>query len=107
MSTLIWPRGSLTKLMQYAGHFQTKITQHQLRRSGGAAIKDLSYAAQRLDSIARPLGRMVNHFEAFLQTAMDILKERVPPKKEHQGASRALEIQHRGHAAAGHGRGRL
>ena len=35
---------------------------------------------------------MINHFEAFLHTAMDMVRERAPPKKEHQGASRALEV---------------
>ena len=92
MSTLIWPRGSLAKLIQNSGPFQNKLRKHQLRLSGGATIKDLSYAAQRLDSTTRPSGRMVNHFEAFLQTAMDVVRERAPPKKEHQGASRALEV---------------
>ena len=39
------------------------------------------------------MGRVVNQFEAFLQTAMDIVTERPPSKKEHQGASRALEVR--------------
>jgi hypothetical protein len=55
-------------------------------------VKDLSYAAQRFDSTARPLGRMIDHFDAFLQTAMDIMNERAPSKKEHQSANRALTI---------------
>ena len=87
MSTLVWSRGSLTKLIQFSGHFQNKFQTHQLRLSGGTTIKDLSYAAQRFDSTVRPLGRMVNRFEAFLHTAMDIVRERAPSKKEHQGLS--------------------
>ena len=55
-------------------------------------MKDLSYAKQRFDSTARPLGRMVVHFEALLQTAMDIVRERGPSTKEHQSANRALEL---------------
>ena len=55
-------------------------------------VKDLSYAAQRFDSTARPLGRMIDHFDAFLKTAMDIMNERAPSKKEHQSANRALTI---------------
>ena len=35
---------------------------------------------------------MVDHFDAFVQTAMDTMNERAPSKQEHQGASRALEI---------------
>ena len=35
---------------------------------------------------------MIAHFEAFLHTAMDAVRERAPSKKEHQGASRALEV---------------
>ena len=35
---------------------------------------------------------MVDHFDAFVQTAMDIVNERAPSKKEHQGASQALEV---------------
>ena len=34
MSTLIWSRGSLAKLIQHSGHFQKKLRQHQLRLSG-------------------------------------------------------------------------
>ena len=92
MSTLLWSRGSLTKLVQYSAHFQDKFRQNQLRLSGGPTVKDLSYAAQRFDSTARPLGRMIDHFDAFLQTAMDIMNERAPSKKEHQSANRALTI---------------
>ena len=92
MSTLIWARGSLTKLVQYSAHFREKFRLNQLRFSRGAVVKDLSYAAQRFDSTARPLGRMIDHFDAFLQTAMDIMNERAPSKKEHQSANRALTI---------------
>ena len=55
-------------------------------------VKDLSYAAQQFDSTARPLGGMIDHFDAFLQTAMDVMNERAPSKKEHQSANLALRI---------------
>ena len=80
--------------MQYSAHCREKkrFRLNQLRFSRGAVVKDLSYAAQRFDSTARPLGRMIDHFDAFLQTAMDIMNERAPSKKEHQSANRALTI---------------
>ena len=86
------PRGSLTKLIQFSGHFQNQFQTRQLRLSGGTTTKDLSYATQRFDSTARPVGRMIDHFDAFVQTSMDIVDERAPSKKEHPGASRALEV---------------
>ena len=57
--------------------------QRQLRFSGGPKVKDLSCAKQRFDSTARPLGRLVGHFDEFVQTAMDIMDERAPSQKEH------------------------
>ena len=39
MPTLIWPRGYLTKLIQYASHFQDQFRKHQLRLSGGTTAK--------------------------------------------------------------------
>jgi hypothetical protein len=93
MTTLLWSRGSLARLVQHSPQFQEKFKHHQRRHSpAGKPVKDLSYAKQRFDSTARPLGRMVVHFEALLQTAMDIVRERGPSTKEHQSANRALEL---------------
>jgi len=93
MTTLLWSRGSLAMLVKHSPQFQEKFKHHQLRHSpAGNPVKDLSYAKHRFDSTARPLGRMVVHFEALLQTAMDIVRERGPSTKEHQSANRALEL---------------
>ena len=93
MTTLLWSRGSLARLVQHSPQFQEKFKRHQRRVSpGGKLVKDLSYAKQRFDSTARPLGRMVAHFEALLQTAMDIVRERGPSTKEHRSANQALEL---------------
>ena len=61
---------------------------------GGAAatVKNLSYAEHRFDSTARPLGRMILHFEAMVMAAVDIICEHRPASLEHQGANSALDI---------------
>ena len=55
-------------------------------------MKNLSYAEHRFDSTARPLGRMITHFDKLLSTAVDIIRERAPASPEHQGAKHALQI---------------
>ena len=67
---------------------------HQVRHAGRAAstLKNLSYAEHRFDSTARPLGRMILHFEALVMTTVDIIRERRPASLEHRGANSALEI---------------
>ena len=93
MTTLLWSRGSLARLVKHSPPFQEKFKHHQRQLSpAGKLVKDLSYAEQRFDSTARPLGRMVVHFEALLQTAMDIVRQRGPSTKEHQSANHALEL---------------
>ena len=94
MARLLWSRGSLARLVQHSAQHQETFRRHQVRHMGGAAatLRNLSYAAQRFDSTARPLGRMVIHFEALVMTAVDIIRERQPASREHQGANNALDM---------------
>ena len=72
--------------------FGEKFRLNQLRFSRGAVVKDLSYAAQRFDSTRGPWDARSTTSTLFLQTAMVIMNERAPSKKEHQSANRALTI---------------
>jgi len=92
MTALLWSRGSLARLVQHSPHWRDKFRHHQLRFSGGPTVKDLAYSKQRFDSTARPLGRMIDHFDAFLAIAADIMNERRPSTQEHKRANGALNI---------------
>jgi hypothetical protein len=94
MATLLWSRGSLARLVQHSAPHQEKFRRHQVRHMGRAAttVKNLSYAEHRFDSSARPLGRMVVHFEALVLTAVDIIRERAKNTREHKGANRAVNL---------------
>ena len=94
MKALLWSNGSLAKLVQYSAPHQETFRRHQVRHLARAAnvLKNLSYAEHRFDSSARPLGRMVVHFEALVLTANDIIRERAPNSKDYKGAHRALEL---------------
>ena len=94
MSALLWSRGSLAKIVQFSASHQETFRRHQVRHMGQAekTLKNLSYAEHRFDSSARPLGRMVVHFEALVLTAADIIRERPPNNKDHRGANRALDL---------------
>ncbi|MFM7978081.1 MAG: hypothetical protein ACKPKO_02090, partial [Candidatus Fonsibacter sp.] len=74
---------------------QETIRRHQLRHaaSGGMPIlNNLSYAKHRFDSTAKPLGRMIMHFDVLVQTTVDIICERNPASSEHRGANLALKV---------------
>jgi len=92
MSALLWSRRSLTRLVQHSAHWREKFRQLQLRFSDGPVIKDMQYSKQRFDSTARPLGRMIDHFDAFLAIAAAVMNERTPCTDEHQSANNALAI---------------
>ncbi|MFM7989286.1 MAG: hypothetical protein ACKPKO_59230, partial [Candidatus Fonsibacter sp.] len=55
-------------------------------------MKKLSCATERYDATARPLRCMIMHFEALLQTTVDIMRERNPASFENRGANLALEV---------------
>ena len=70
IAKLLWSRGSLAKLVQHSPQHRGAFRRHQVRHTGSAVstLKNLPYAARRFDSTARPLGRMILHFEALVTT---------------------------------------
>ena len=94
LAALLWSKASLAKIVQFSAPHQETFKRHQIQHMGHAArtTKNLSYAEHRFDSSARPLGRMVVHFEALVLTAVDIIRERAPNNKDHKGANRALDL---------------
>ena len=50
------------------------------------------YAEQRFDSIARPWGRIIIHFEALVLTSAVITRERQPVSRDRRGASNAVDM---------------
>ena len=93
LSLLLWSKNSLTRLIQHSACHSEAFKRHQSRQTGHVAhlISNLSYAEQRFDSLCRPLGRLVIHFDAIVMTAADVISERPRSSPEHQAANAALE----------------
>ena len=68
---------------------------HQRERRTDPAqpiIKNLAFAKQRFDSLAKPLARLVQHFDSALDVVTDILRERGRASPEHINAARLVDI---------------
>ncbi|MFM7980980.1 MAG: hypothetical protein ACKPKO_16855, partial [Candidatus Fonsibacter sp.] len=85
----------MARLVHHSPQHQDTFRRHQVRHAASGRMPILnnsSYAEHRFDSVAKPLGRMVMHFDALLQTAVDIIRERNPASSEHRTVNLALEV---------------
>ena len=74
-NTLLFDKDSVAKLLRFSEQFADLFAQevdHQTRRGHAASMRsklaNLSFAKQRFDSTAKPLGRCVMNFDALLST---------------------------------------
>jgi len=91
----LWNKNSLAKAIRYTRVFQDLIAHHQRERRTDPAqpiIKNLAFAKQRFDSLAKPLARLVQHFDSALDVVTDILRERGRASPEHINAARFVDI---------------
>ena len=83
------------KTIRYTRVFQYLFAHHQRERRTDPAqpiIKNLAFAKQRFDSLAKPLARLVQHFDSALDFVTDILRERGRASPEHINAARLVDI---------------
>ena len=83
------------KTIRYTRVFQDLFAHHQRERRTGPAqpiIKNLAFAKQRFDSLAKPLARLVQRFDSALYVVADILRERGRASPEHVNAARLVDI---------------
>ncbi len=55
-------------------------------------LTHLSYAEHRFGSLAKPLVRMIMHFDALAHATVGIIRERNPTSPEHRGANLPLKV---------------
>ena len=75
--------------------FQDLFLHHQRERRTDPAqpiIKNLAFAKQRFDSLAKPLARLAQHFDSALDVAADILRERGRATPEHVNAAQFVDV---------------
>jgi hypothetical protein len=85
----------LAKTIRYTRVFQYLFAHHPRERRTDPAqpiIKNLAFAQQRFDSLAKPLARLVQHFDSALDVVTDILRERGRASPEHINAARLVDI---------------
>ena len=91
---ILYAKGSLAKLLEYSLPFQERFARYQKDANPTQlrALQNLSFAKQRFDSAAVPLGRLVLCMDAALSVLDDILKERAHGSREHNAAVEIAEM---------------
>ena len=78
LDALLWNKNSLAKkTIRYTRVFQDLFAHHQRERRTDPAqpiIKNLDFAKQRFNSLAKPLARLVQHFDSALDVVADVLR---------------------------------
>ena len=83
------------KAIRYTHAFQYHSLHHQRERRTDPTqpiIKNLAFAKQRFDSLAKRLARLVQHFDSALDVVADILRERGRASPEHAHAAQFVDI---------------
>ena len=92
---LLWNKNSLAKTIRYSRVFQDHFLDHQLERRTDPhqpIIKNLAYAKQRFESLAKPLARLVQHFDCAMDVVADILRERGRADPVHINAAALVDV---------------
>ena len=78
MKSVFFGQHSIVATIENSFLFKNRF-QHHCANSPGvvkSAVRSLSLAKQRFDSTQKPMGRLVLHWPAFLQTVVEISQER-------------------------------
>ena len=99
LQVLLYGQPSVARLLHHSLPFQTIFEREvgKQTRPGNAAdirgtVKNMSFAKQRFDSSAKPLGRCVLNLDALISTMEIIMRQRPTSSKEAQGARQFLAI---------------
>ena len=96
LDALLWNKNSLAT-KPFATRAFSKTFSRTTNENGGRtppnpSSKNLAFAKQRFDSLAKPLARLVQHFDSALDVVTDILRERGRASPEHINAARLVDI---------------
>ena len=96
---VLFSKNSIAKLLCYSGDFADIFAQEvrQQTREGSAAaligeVKNLSFAKQRFDSTAKPLGRCLWNLDALISTCHIILERRQPRSEPGKSCTRFIDL---------------
>jgi hypothetical protein len=98
LKALIWDKQSLVRVLQHSD--VAKELFHDLQLEEGEdedgrlrrPIGDMGFAKQRFDSCAKPLARLIDHFDAATAAAAELVRRRRSEDPMAKGATRALEV---------------
>ena len=99
MQAVVTGETSVARLLKNSRLFQCIFEQEVCKqvRSGSAAgmqgsVRDMSFAKQRFDSTAKPLGRCLLNLDAAISTMDIICRQRPTTSKEHRGGRDFLTL---------------
>jgi hypothetical protein len=93
LNALIWNKQSLVRVLQNSDVAKELFHDLQLdEEDGRGKVSNMGFAKQRFDSCAKPLARLLDHFDAATSAAAELIRRR--PLKDLQaiGATKALRV---------------
>ena len=94
---IILGRGSALRLLKNSRRLQC-IFEEQVNKQGHvvggiqSSVRNMSFAKQRFDSTAKPLGRCLLNLDAVISTMHIVCGEYAAASKEHRGAAESLRV---------------
>ena len=94
LKALIWDKQSLVRVLQNAEVAKELFHDIQLNEDGNQRpIDNMGFAKQRFDSCAKPLARLIDHFDAATAAATELVRRRRANDPMSKGATKALQAR--------------
>ncbi len=93
LKALIWDKQSLVRVLQNSEVAKGLFHDIQLNEDGNQRpIDNMGFAKQRFDSCAKPLARLIDHFDAATSAAAELIRQRRANDPMSNGATKALRV---------------
>ena len=96
MNTIVVGQGSVSRILknsrQLASIFEQEVSKQERLAGVDSSMRNMSFAKQRFDSTAKPLGRCLLNLDASISTMDIICMQRQTSSMEYQGAFRFLQM---------------
>ena len=94
LKALIWDKQSLVRVLQNSEVAKELFHDIQLNEEDGSQrpISNMGFAKQRFDSCAKPLARLIDHFDAATSAAAELVRRRRANDPMSKGATKALRV---------------
>jgi hypothetical protein len=96
MNTIVVGQGSVSRILknsrQLACIFEQEVSKQERLAGVDSSMRNMSFAKQRFDSTAKPLGRCLLNLDATISTMDIICAQRQTSSLEYQGAFRFLQM---------------